>query len=414
MSHWKNKVLIKPNGHRKKILMLIWMALGCISLYGQGKEIRNFIFGHSLIDHRPPRIETPSDETTVVHWMGLMAQQAGHQYAAGGQYGFLPQHADLPPISQWGYDIVPGVWESDTEFFSEAKINTILLTAGNFMQWQGPNVDYPTDPGVSPLSATLDIVDWVENQGDSIQFYIYENWPDMAEYLNQGFPPTESEWSVYDDYTNGAFHDWWIQYHDGLLERRPESSIYMIPVGPIIHSIRKEILKDDLPFTSLYEDDAPHGRANLYFLAGVVSYMAIFEEKPVLDFNFSDIIHPVIQQRYGAIIDLAWTSLLAFKTEEGRSRVFKSSVLTSDSQVDLANDINIYPNPGSDIVKIQGNSTRFKFEVYDLSGRVFKRSETFVKSIEMSVGNWPEGMYYVMMEEVESGRRVFKKMLILH
>ncbi|GAA5220137.1 hypothetical protein GCM10025777_07670 [Membranihabitans marinus] len=392
----------------------MWISLCASALYGQGVEIRNFIFGHSLIDHRPPKIETPSDETTVPHWIGKLAQQGGHQYAAGGQYGFLPQHAQLPPMSQWGYDEVPGLWDSDIESFAQANINTILMTAGNFMQWQDPDLDYPTDPGVSPISATQDIVDWVENQSDSIHFYIYENWPDMAGYLNNGFPPSESEWLAYDEYTNGSFHDWWIKYHDALLESRSASSIFMIPVGPIIHRIRKEILKDDVAFTSLYEDDAPHGRANLYFLAGLVSYMAIYEEKPVLDFNFSDIIHPVIQQNYEAIIGLAWSALLDFKTDDGKSRVFKSDVLSSETPVTFKDEIDIFPNPSRDIVYIQSKYNGLKLDIYDVTGRLILRREYSKNTIELKVSNWPQGMYFVKIKDEKGQHRGFKKFLVIH
>ena len=34
-------------------------------------NVRNYIFGHSLIVHTPPQFPTPSDETTVPHWLTL-------------------------------------------------------------------------------------------------------------------------------------------------------------------------------------------------------------------------------------------------------------------------------------------------------------------------------------------------------
>jgi len=86
------------------------------TIYSQ-TTINQFIFGHSLIDHSPPLIPTPSNETTVPHWIYLLAQEAENSYAAGGKYGFLPQHAMPPYFAQWGYDIVPSVWDSDYEPF---------------------------------------------------------------------------------------------------------------------------------------------------------------------------------------------------------------------------------------------------------------------------------------------------------
>ena len=174
------------------------------------QQVRSFIFGHSLLDHRPPIHPTPSDETTVPHWLFLMSEEAGHEYAATGKYGFLPQHAMLSPFAQWGYDLVPEVWDSDRQEFHEVDFNNVLLTAGNFMQWQPSDFLYPGDT-LSPLSATRRIVNWVQNQEDSIAIYIYENWPDMAPFLKNNFPPSSSEMQDYHRYTVGQFHDWWIE-----------------------------------------------------------------------------------------------------------------------------------------------------------------------------------------------------------
>ncbi|NND04793.1 MAG: hypothetical protein HKN87_00315 [Saprospiraceae bacterium] len=93
----------------------------------------------------------------------------------------------------------------------------------------------------------------------------------MAPYLGNGFPRTPSEIQPYHAYTKGAFHDWWIEYHDSLLVSRTDLQVRMIPIGPIIGDIIETYLSS-VPITELYEDDAPHGRALLYFLASIVTY----------------------------------------------------------------------------------------------------------------------------------------------
>lgn len=283
---------------------------------------RMFVFGHSLIDHRPPAIPTPSDETTVPHWVYLLAQDAGHSFAAGGKYGFLPQHAMLPPFSQWGYDIVPPVWESDTEPFSAAELTTILITAGNFVQWQGPDQEYPGDPGVTPINATEAILDYCAAEEPGVVQYIYENWPDMAPFLSNGTPASSAEFAAYNDYTEGDFHNWWIDYHDALLASRPAINVRMIPVGPTLVKILESNLANQIPFSELYEDDAPHGRASLYFLAALITYSAIFQEKPSMTYTVPTIVHQHIRDNYTAIVDLIWSELQAFNTPSGTSRVF--------------------------------------------------------------------------------------------
>ena len=292
-------------------------------VFAQTTNIKSFMFGHSLMDHRPPAIPTPSDETTIAHWIYLLASEANHTYSAAGQYGFLPQHDNLPPFSQWGYDIVPPAWDSDSEDFDEANFNNVLITAGNFMQWQAPDEEYPSDPGVSPISATQTIVNWLEANEPGIKIYIYENWPDMAPYLTGGvFPPTSSDLTNYYNYLNSDFHDWWIDYHDAILLSNPAENVRMIPVGPILSDLLQNTVLNTIPALELYEDDAPHGRASLYFLAGLVTYMAIYEEEAPASFTVPPIVHATIGDNYSLIVSHIWSELQAFNLPNGASRVF--------------------------------------------------------------------------------------------
>ncbi len=302
------------------VLILIFATLS--EIQGQ-TAIRSFIFGHSLLDHRPPAIPTPSNETTVPHWLHLLATEAGHTYAAAGQYGFLPQHANLPPFSQWGYDLVQPAWESDYEPFTAADFNNILITAGNFMQWQAPDQPYPYQGGITPISATQDIVNWIDQQEPTAKIYIYENWPDMAGYISNGvFPPTSSDLANYYNYVNADFHDWWIDYQDAMLLSHPNKNIRMIPVGPILANLLTSAPYNQIPVTEIYEDDAPHGRATLYFLASMITYSAIYEEPVPATFVVPNIVHPTIRNNYTSIATTIWNELLAFNDATGDTRVF--------------------------------------------------------------------------------------------
>ncbi|MEO1628544.1 MAG: T9SS C-terminal target domain-containing protein, partial [Bacteroidota bacterium] len=192
----------------KQLLSLFALLISFGTIQAQADSVRMFLFGHSLLDHRPPINPTPSDETTVAHWLHLLSQDQGEFYGATGQYGFLPQHANLPPIAQWGYDIVPPVWDSDLEPFADADFTTVLITAANFAQWQGADQPIPGQGGMTTVSATETIMDWVTAQEPSATIYIYENWPDMASFISgPGFPPTSSEFLAYNNYTTGGFHD---------------------------------------------------------------------------------------------------------------------------------------------------------------------------------------------------------------
>lgn len=287
-------------------------------------SLRTFIFGHSLIVHDPPSIPTPSNETTVPHWMAELAAAADFDYAVSGQYGFLPQHANLPPIAQWGFDRAEGAWESDTQSFSDANFNSILLTAGNFIQYQSGTTAYDGDnpENTTPLGATLEIFDWVDQQEPGTSIYIYENWPDMAGFLSNGVPASSMEFSNYNAYTLGEFHDWWLDYHEEIRIQRPGLNVKMVPVGPIISRLLTETELSNIPFLELYEDDAPHGRPTIYFLASLITYMSMYGVEAPIDFEVPSTVDEIVRLNYEATVDFIWTELNQFNDDQGNSLVF--------------------------------------------------------------------------------------------
>jgi hypothetical protein len=365
------------------------------SLFSQAQDsTKLFIFGHSLIDHRPPAIPTPSDETTVPHWLSDIAVHAGHPLGCGGQYGFLTSHDNLPPISQWGYDRVPGVWESDSETFGEADITTVIVTAANFIQYQPVDQPHPLDQNTTVLDATSNIFDWVDDQEPGVQYYIYANWPEMD--LAQAYPPTvpsQSEIDAYHDYTTGAFMDWWIDYHDGMLAERPEMDVRMIPVGDIISKVLTEVIPGAVPFRSIYEDSAPHGRPTLYFLAGVVTYMALYEEKVPSDYMPDATVHPGVRANLEDIVDFAWDELNAFDEPSGRSRVF-FSISTSQDEVTTP-EWTISPNPARDVVDISCEEVMDKVVVLDLEGQAISVLRPRSDHISLPLASCSPGVYLI-------------------
>ena len=286
-------------------------------------DMRMFIFGHSLINHELTDNPPPSNELAVPHWMYLFAQDAGYQYGASGQYGFLMQHAQLPPIAQWGFDIVPSPWDSDLEPFSDADFTTVMLTAGNFVQYKPPTEPYDGDnpENITPVGATTTIVDWVREQEPGVTVYIYENWPDMGG-LAPEFPPTQAQLDDYHALTLGDFHQWWLAYQDAVIAARPEANVRMIPVGPTLARLLTDTPLSGIPIDSLYEDNAPHGRPTIYFLAGLVTYMGTYGVPAPADYAVPELVHPLVADNYGQVVDVIWDELEGFVDGEGQSRVW--------------------------------------------------------------------------------------------
>ena len=73
---------------------------------------------------------------------------------------------------------------------------------------------------------------------------------------------------------------------------------------------------------ALYEDDAPHGEATLYFLAGLATYSAVYGEPAPADFALPDDIHPAVVDNYAQVVDEVWAYLEAFDDDQGVSRVW--------------------------------------------------------------------------------------------
>lgn len=398
----------------KQIILLInLMGLLTGSAIAQ-KDVRSFIFGHSLIHHEFQVNPTPSQETSVPHWFHFLAQSAGNSYAVGGQYGFLPQHANLPPIAQWGFDFVPGAWDSDNEPFSAADFTNILITPGNFIQWQSPLNNYPGED-LSPIDATTTIIDWCTEQEEGLQFYIYENWPDMAPYLGSDFPPNSGEWDNYNDYLLGDFHDWFVAYYNGMASLFPDACVRMIPVGPIISKLLQQSPYDQIPIDQLYEDDAPHGRASLYFLASLATYMTMYEEKAPASFQVDPLIHPIIADNYQAVVDFIWDQLWDYHGSEGGNSVFCSSTIVSTaSPLDPSINITLYPNPAQNELRIKGDFAPHSVSIYDIHGRAYLSSIPIWEANEaIDVSELPTGIYFAIgksrTQEVYYRKKLIKR-----
>lgn len=387
---------------RKLILFFLLVFIHSIKAISQ-KEVTSFIFGHSLIHHEFQINTTPSQETSIPHWLHFLSKEAGHIFKVSGQYGFLPQHANLPPSAQWGFDFVEGAWDSDNEMFSEANFSNIIITPGNFIQWQSPSENYPMD-AISPVNATESIFSWCNQQEDELKFYIYENWPDMAPFLSNNFPPSENEWLSYNEYLNTEFHNWYLDYHNSLVGRFPNSCIKIIPVGTLISDLLSQSPYNEIPIEELYEDDAPHGRASIYFLASIITYMAIYEEKAPLDFEVQSIIHPLISNNYSLIVDYLWVNLNSFNYDNTDSRVFCDQLVTSTTaEITDPKQVRITPNPTLDFLTIESSYKSHLVSIVNSYGQLIVNNRLISPDDNiLDLGDLTTGVYFLIGEDVSN------------
>ena len=393
----------------KYLILLLLLTSVPYSSHAQD-EATMFIFGHSLINHEYQINETPSQETSVPHWLHFLSQAGNKEFKVSGQYGFLPNHANLPPFAQWGFDFATPAWESDYETFAEANFSHVMLTPGNFIQWQAPNINYPNE-NVSPLSASNTIIEWCYNQNQNLKFYIYENWPDMAPFLGSGFPPSISEWNDYNQFLQSDFIDWYDQYYNLIKDSHPDHCINLIPVGSLISRLLQSEPYNQININQLYEDDAPHGRPSIYFLAAMITYMAIYEETCPANYEPTSFIDPIIANNYLEIRDFFWNELLQFNTSNGTSKVFCNSP-NPISEIENNKPLSIFPNPAVDAFTIKNLKDEIHLSLYDNTGRLIKQKTLSPTNPNFKLENLSDGIYFVKTHHLESSQTQFQKLIV--
>lgn len=314
-----------------KLSLIAYWMFHVVSINSQS-TIESHMMGHSLMNH-----SSPTSQTQIAYWIHQLAEEAGHTYEAAGQFGSIWDFAEFNPNTQWGTEGVPPSWDLDFETYGEADLNNFIFTIFNWIQDLPPDVDYYTEPSV--LLSTERLVDSVSLYQPSNDIFIYENWPDMGPFASDNpFNPTATEIANYNAYTLGAFHDWWIDLHDLILTSRPNLNVKMIPVGPLMAELFAVAPYDAIDPLDLYEDNAPHGRETIYFLAGVATYMAIYGEKAPASYTPPATVIPVITNNYPAIVDEFWDYMIAFNDDDGNNRVFVNSNPPDDMDSDGVND----------------------------------------------------------------------------
>lgn len=273
---------------------------------GLPSAARHYFFGHSLVNF-------DADIQNIPHWLALLLAENSVSYAADGEYRY--EDYRLPAQADWWFESVPSAWDSN---FASSDYTTVIYTDLNYVQYQPPSEPYccDSDENHTPINSAIRAYDYVNDYEPSAQFYIYENWPEFRHW-----PPSQAQFNAYHQRTMGEVHEWWLSLYEQVRYQR--SSVKMIPVGPVISKLLSTTpALSDIPATSLYVDNAPHGSATIYFLAALVHYSAIYERAAPADFYVPESIHPAVRENYQTIADFIWSDLQSYQDTEGNSIVF--------------------------------------------------------------------------------------------
>lgn len=261
-------------------------------------DIRYYVFGHSIFTWDVQQEPGSTAESSSGYWMGSLAQANQLEAAGIGQWGQLSYHA-IPADANYTYSTnTYNPWPVETESFASQNFSHVFVMPSNFDQsWMTPQEYMPQ---------TQRVLDWVTAESPNSEVLLYEHWPDTAMLSNivDGANLTTEEWQRYHDYTKGDYHDWFMEWENLVKAAYPNARVRRIPIGPIISDIVQNLpFMANLNFSDLYVDDAPHGTRNIYFLAALINYRAMYQQNPALDYQPpSGMLHPAIEGHIDQLI----------------------------------------------------------------------------------------------------------------
>ncbi|WP_111979507.1 cadherin-like domain-containing protein [Algibacillus agarilyticus] len=244
-----------------------------------------FVFGHSLFTFDGGDLATPTLYTRAGNWLGMLALASGTKASGGGIFGQIPGHLAQSANTGVGYayecnsDIY---WDPDMDgtSFEQQSFDDVIFMPSNYEE--------PSRPVIDSLAPAAELVEFITENQPSADVFIYEHWPDSPLAIQSlGDDPISvinaAGFSEYNQYTAGDYHEWFVDYQDQVNAATPNTSIRMIPVGPIIADLlENETYMSDVVFTDMYGDSAPHGMENTYLLAALITYRVMFEANPDL------------------------------------------------------------------------------------------------------------------------------------
>lgn len=255
-------------------------------------SVRQFTFNHSLWDHNF------NTNAVTGYWIGEFAAASGTTYAWSGQFGQFDYH-NLPPSPQLGSTNSDDVWTGGLSF-SQLNLDNVLGMPPNFT-WGGVSTVNPQE-----VTNALRVIDYVMANQPGVPFYMYEHWQEMS-----GYPLSDSQLLAYHNETRGVYHQWFLNYQNAIIAARPALDFRMIPVGPVIADVltNPALQASNLAFLDLYEDNAPHGYPNLYFLAGLVTYQAMYGQQVSNSYSAPAQISSLIANDFPALNNYVWERL---------------------------------------------------------------------------------------------------------
>ncbi len=244
------------------------------------------VFGHSLFTYTGGDVATPTQWTTTGEWLGLLAQASGTTSAGSYNFGFFANHNahGWPNVSIQNTYPANSSNPSPDGSLAGHSYEHFYIMPSNFLE-----ADMGMPPHNQPVTtATADastLIDNILSVYPSGEIFLYVHWGDAGTYPG-GVNMDRASFITYSIDQHTTYLDWHIAWQDALVSSG--RNVRTIPVGPIIGWLfENEGYLAGLNFNQVYGDSAPHGTENIYFLAALICYRAMYGQDPnVAAFTF--------------------------------------------------------------------------------------------------------------------------------
>lgn len=274
-----------------------------------GKTRDVFAYLNSLHNHDAG---AGNENTSTANWIARMvpaAPNGGNIYTCGSMFGFASGWT-IPPMAG-GQEVATSPHMSGTSWAGGSQIEVVEIVPDNF---EGPTVDPSVSNGLgfAYVPRILQIIDaWEQNAPNPNRVYaIHGGWPDMGPY---GDPATLTvpQRNNYITYALGAYQTWLELMETQLRAARPDLNIQLFKISEATILAWRDTVVNTIPASTLFEDNAPHGRSTMYFLAAIANYIELYDEMPPAGFEFNPAwgVSPIVVSNYQSIVDYIYNTL---------------------------------------------------------------------------------------------------------
>lgn len=359
------------------------------------QDINAFYIGHSLSDQIPDMVRSlaQDDAQADFDWVYQSIPGAPLRWQWQDQYAL--QYSDIEPHYYSFYDPIHGLPSGD--------FDVLVLTE---------SVPRYTDIIEETHTYVDSFIEYATAHNSDIQIYLYEPWHCILSGTPTGCEDDINSASWRQRLTDDL-HMWEDVVNTANNRHKTINPICLIPVGQGLGNLYDSIILGEIEGLSsieqLFADNIHLNDWGKYFVA-CVHYAAIFGRSPQgltnqLQYWWGGDFEHVPNLMAENFQQIAWETVMNYP---------HSCFSISENKTINHNGINIdiYPNPFSDILYLENIKEYSSIKIFNLEGVLLHKSCTNQSLIDLSF--LPIGLYYVQLYSNKNGIIETKKIIKSH